>query len=99
MAGYSSVYQAYPVSHITGEGRAEIKKKKKNWGPGAKKEGEPGGREGGVTLSVSGNYKSFHGDKSDGCGRNASGYHVYPVSRTTGEERAECSKGGGLQPL
>ena len=26
---------------------------------------------------------------------NASVYHVYPVSRTTGEEMAECSEGGG----
>ena len=37
----------------------------------------------------------LEGDKSDGCGRNASVYHVYPVSRTTGEERAECSNGWG----
>ena len=36
-----------------------------------------------------------HGDKSEGCGRNASVYHVYPVSHTTGEGRAECSKGEG----
>ena len=25
--------------------------------------------------------------------RNASVYHVYPICGTTGEERAECSKG------
>ena len=40
-----------------------------------------------------GNYKPFKGHKSDGYGRNASVYHVYPVSRTTSEERAESSKG------
>ena len=34
--------------------------------------------------------------KSDGCGRNASVYHVYPVSRTTGEERADFYVRGGL---
>ena len=34
------------------------------------------------------------GDKSDACGRNASVYHVYPVNRSTGEERGwKCSKG------
>ena len=37
-----------------------------------------------------------HGDKSDGCERNASVYHVYHVSRTTGEERAENFKGVGV---
>ena len=37
----------------------------------------------------------FEGDKSDGSGRNTIVYHVYPVSHTTGEGRAECSKGGG----
>ena len=29
--------------------------------------------------------------ETDSCGRNASVYHLYPVSRTTGEKRAECS--------
>ena len=38
------------------------------------------------------NYQAFYGGKSDGCGRNESVYHVYPVSCTTGEGRAECSK-------
>ena len=40
------------------------------------------------------------GDKCDGFVKNALGYHVYPVSRTTNEERAElsrgCGGGGGL---
>ena len=40
------------------------------------------------------NYISFKGDKYDGCGRHASVYHVYPVSRSTSEERAEWWKGG-----
>ena len=39
--------------------------------------------------------KILYGDKCDGCGRNASVYHVYPVSRTTSDKRAECSKVGG----
>ena len=37
---------------------------------------------------------AFEGTKSDSCVEgNASVYQVYPVSRTTSEERAECSKG------
>ena len=35
----------------------------------------------------------LEGDTSDGFGRNAPVYHVYPVSCTTSEETAECSKG------
>ena len=50
-----------------------------------------GGGMGGATQSVSGNYKSFEETNLT----NASVCHVYPVTRTTGEERAECSKGGG----
>ena len=53
MEGNSSVYQVYPVSRITGEGRAEISRA---WGPGFEQEGAGGG-----TQSVRGNYKSFKG--------------------------------------
>ena len=34
------------------------------------------------------------GTKSDGCGRKASAYHVYPVSRAAGEGRAEFLREG-----
>ena len=41
---------------------------------------------------------TLEGDKSNGCGRNASVHHVYPVSRTTGEERGGgVFEGGGGQ--
>ena len=76
---------------MTGEGREEFKAKKN--GPGMKKSGG----EGGGAQSVRGNYKRFYGDKSDGCGRSASVYHVYPVSRITGEGREGCSKGSGRE--
>ena len=39
--------------------------------------------------------KILQGNKSDGCGRNASVYHVSALSRITSEEIAECSKGLG----
>ena len=46
-----------------------------------------GGRgTGGATQYFRGNYKR---DKSDGCRRNASVYHVYPISRTTSEVRVK----------
>ena len=53
-----------------------------------------------ITQSVRGNYKLFYGDKSDGCGRNASVYHVYPVSPTTGEggQNVRTGEGGGGIP-
>ena len=84
MEGNASAYQVYLVSGITGEGGAE-------WGHGFEQV-IAGGREGG-TQNVRGNYKSFKRDKSDGFGKNAPVYHAYPVSRTTSEERAECSRG------
>ena len=37
----------------------------------------------------------LRGTKSDNCGRSASVYHVYPVTRATGEGRAKCSRGRG----
>ena len=56
MGGNSSAYQdlVYPVSHLTGERRAE-------WGPGFGQEGAAKGGGGGATQSVRGNYKSFKG--------------------------------------
>ena len=55
-----------------------------------------GGATGGATPSVRGNYKSFKGiNVTVSCGRNEPVYHVYPVSRTTSEEKAECSRGWG----
>ena len=40
MDGNASVYQVYPVSGITGEGRAEILRA---WGPGFEQAGAGGG--------------------------------------------------------
>ena len=51
------------------------------------------GETGGATQSVRGTSKSFKGTHMYGFGRNASVNHVYSVSRTTSEEKAECSKG------
>ena len=41
MEGNASVYQVYPVSRITGEGRAEFLRA---WGPGFEQEGSGRGR-------------------------------------------------------
>ena len=87
MEGNASVYQVYPVSRVAGEGKVEVLRA---WGNGSEQEGAGGGGKGGATQYMRGNYKS---DKSDGFGRNAQVYHVYPVSRTTSEERAEHSRG------
>ena len=68
-----------------------MKKQKKKLGAGSKKERGGGG---GGQLNLCAGTRPFDRDKSDGCARNASlPYHAYPVSRTTGEERAEWSKG------
>ena len=57
--GNASVYQVYPVSRITGEGRAEFLGA---WWPGFEQEGAGGrGGAGGATHSVRGNYTSFKG--------------------------------------
>ena len=42
VAGNASDYQAYPVSRISGEGRAELKKQKQNLGAGGEKKGRAG---------------------------------------------------------
>ena len=51
MEGNTSVYQVYPVSRITGEGRAEFVRA---WGPGFEQEGAGGegggGRAGQLNL-------------------------------------------------
>ena len=56
MEGNAAVYQVYPVSRITGAGRAEFLRA---WGHGFEQEGTGG--EGGATQFVRGNYKSFKG--------------------------------------
>ena len=76
-------------------GRSLKKNQKQKQNPGAGGEKEEWGAGARATQSVRGNYKPFYGHKSDSCGRNASVYHVYPVSRTTGEGGTECSKGVG----
>ena len=55
------------------------------------------GQQGDVSQSVHGNYKTrFRGGQNlTAVEGNASVYQVYAVSRTTSEERAECSKGFG----
>ena len=92
--GNASVYQVYPVSRITGEGRAEILRA---WGHGFEQEGAGGGDGmGRATQSVRGNYKSFKGINLTALeGVHPFILYIYPVSRTTGEERAECSRGCG----
>ena len=56
MEGNASVYQVYPVSRKTGEGRAEFLRA---WGHGFEQEGTWGwgGGMGGATQNVRGNYK------------------------------------------
>ena len=60
MEGNASVYQVYPVSRITGEGRVEFLRA---WGPGFEQEGAGAGgwEDRGATQSVRGNYESFKG--------------------------------------
>ena len=61
MEGNASVYQGYPVSRITGEGKAEFLRA---WRPGFEEEAAGaggGGGTGGATQSVRGNDKSFKG--------------------------------------
>ena len=63
MEGNASVYEVYPVSRITGEGRAEVLRE---WGPGFEQEGAGGVGVGGVGTGgagqfVRGNYKFFEG--------------------------------------
>ena len=62
------------------------------WGPGfgqVDAEGWGGGHEWGNLICQS---KLFirEGDKFDGGGRGAPVYHVYPVRRTTSEQRTAC---------
>ena len=47
--GNSSVYQVYPASLITGEGRVEILR---SWGPGFEQEGAREEGDGGGQLSL-----------------------------------------------
>ena len=47
LEGNASVYQVYPVSRITREGRAEILRA---WGPGFELEGAGGGKGGGNLI-------------------------------------------------
>ena len=85
-----------PVSRITGEERAEFVWA---WGAGFDRKGAAGG--GGGTGMESGSsicaMKPYilQGDKSGGFGNTVPVYIVYPVSRTTIEERAERSRGRG----
>ena len=56
MEGNASVHQVYPVSRITGEGRADLLRA---WGSALNKREQWG--TGRVTTSARGNYKSFEG--------------------------------------
>ena len=59
MEGNASVYQVYPASRKSGEGRAEFLRA---WRLRFEQEGAGGERgTGGATQSVRGNYKSFKG--------------------------------------
>ena len=90
MEGNAFVYQVYPVSRIFGEGGADFSRA---WGPEFGQEKRGGGNGRGNSICAR-KLKILQGDKSDGCIRNASVSHVYPViCTTTGEERAENPKG------
>ena len=56
MEGNASDYQVYPVSRITGEGRAGFLRA---WGPGFEQEGAGRGGTGEPTQSMRGNDKWF----------------------------------------
>ena len=62
-------------------------------GASVEQEGAGGGRAGQLNLFAE--TTNPLGGKCDGFGRNAPVYRVYPVSRTTSDERAECSRGWG----
>ena len=49
-----------------------------------------GGRDGRGRSICAWKLYILQGDKCEGFGKNAPVYHVYPVSRTSSEERAEC---------
>ena len=65
MARNASVCQVYPVSRITGEGRAELRKQEQKLGARGEKEGEAGGggAGAGATQSVRENYRPVYGDQ------------------------------------
>ena len=61
-----------------------------------KRERGGGDGMGRATQSVRGNYNSFKGINLTALeGVHPFILYIYPVSRTTGEERAECSRGCG----
>ena len=51
----------YPVNRITGEGRADIFKRRGGLGLKKRERAGGGGKTGGATQSMHGNYKSFKG--------------------------------------
>ena len=73
MEGNASVYKVYPVSRITGEGRAAFLR---SWGAGCEQEGAGGGGDNSICVRK---LKILEGDISDGCERNASVYHAYYI--------------------
>ena len=59
MEGNASVYHVYPVSGLTGEGKAEFLMA---WGAGFRQEGVAGGGDGkGSSICARGNSISFNG--------------------------------------
>ena len=80
--------QVHPVSRITGEGMAD--KNISRWGLCLNKRKGVGRRGSLITVNPS-------RDKSDGFGKNAPVFHVYPAFRTTSKERAKCLKTSGWE--
>ena len=70
MEGNSSANQVYPVSCITGEGRAEFSRvwRAALGGRGVVEEGRWGRKQ--LHMCAETVNPIFDGDKSDGCGRN-----------------------------
>ena len=84
MEGNASVYQVYPVSRITGEGRA--------WGAGFEQERACWGG-GGLNLCV--DTIHLQGDTSDGFGRKAPVCHVCISCNVQPVRSGRSVQGGG----
>ena len=83
--GNASVYQVYPVSCVTGERRAEFFEWRGGLGLNKRERGGGWRKRAGNSICAR-ELQILRRDKSDGCGRIASVYHVYPVNCTISEE-------------
>ena len=74
--GNAPVYQVYPVSRMTGEGRAEFSRA---WVSGIQKKTAGGGNGPGNSICARKQYILYGDIFFGGCGKDAPVYHVYPV--------------------